>query len=392
MRITEVEPILLRGAEAYRATAGGEEATDNGDWQLLVRVGTDAGLTGWADVETLPAAALACIAGQGLSMQGFRTLRELVIGEDPLAPERAWDRMYVGSAYYGRRGVAMQCMSAIDNALWSIRSQALGVPVAALLGGRRRERVRAYASTLFRDTPEGMAEAARGYVARGFWAVKFGWGVFGEDSGRDRELVAAAREALGPDRELLVDPGWYPAGWRTPRAAGLRSRREAMTMCDWLAGYGVGWVEDFIHPERFEEYAAVRERSPVPVAAGEQLATAWEFERFIRMGCADVIQPDLSRCGGLTVGHAVMGMAEEAGIDLVPHSWLTHLLTGYSLQLISALPRARLVEFNVSQSALTRGITSQPFVLDEDGMIAIPDAPGAGVEVDEAFVRAHRVS
>ena len=103
-------------------------------------------------------------------------------------------------------------------------------------------------------------EAARGYVARGFRAVKFGWGVFGEDPGRDRELVAAAREALGPDRTLLVDPGWYPAGWNGPGP--LRSRREALALCEWLADYGVGWVEDFIHPERFEEYAAVRAAQP----------------------------------------------------------------------------------------------------------------------------------
>ncbi len=391
MRITEVEPILLRGSQSYGASPDAKEAVDNGDWQLLVRVATDDGLIGWADTETLPAAALACIAGQGMGSLGFRTLRDLLIGEDPLAPERVWDKLYVGSAYYGRRGVAMHCISAIDNALWSIRSQAFGVPIATLLGGRRRNRVRAYASTLFRDTPEGTRAAARGYVARGFRAVKFGWGVFGEDPGRDRELVAAAREGLGAGCDLLVDPGWYPAGWRGDAAAGLRSRRDALAMCAWLAEFGVGWVEDFIHPERFDEYAAIRAASPVPVAAGEQLSTVWEFERFIAMRCADVIQPDLSRCGGLSVARQVALMAEAAGLDLVPHSWLTHLLTGYSLQLIATLPRARFVEFNVSQSALTRSITTQPFALDDEGMIAIPDTPGAGVDVDLDFVRAHRV-
>lgn len=392
MRITEVEPILLRGTQAYGAPADGSEATDNGEWQLLIRIDTDEGLSGWADTETLPEAALACIAGQGMSTLGFRTLRDLLIGEDPLAPERVWDKLYVGSAYYGRRGVAIHCISAIDNALWSIRSQALGVPIATLLGGRRRDRVRAYASTLFRLTPEATREAARGYVARGFRAVKFGWGIFGEDPGRDRELVAAARDGLGPELELLVDPGWYPAGWRRAAPAGLRSRREAIAMCEWLAEYGVGWVEDFIHPERLDEYAAIRAQSPVPIAAGEQLATVWDFQRFIEMRCADVIQPDLSRCGGLSVAREVALVAEQAGLDLVPHSWLTHLLTGYSLQLIAALPRARLVEFNVSQSELTRGITTQPFALDADGMIAIPDAPGPGVTVDADFVRAHKVN
>ena len=163
-------------------------------------------------------------------------------------------------------------------------------------------------------------------------------------------------------------------------------------MCEWLADYKVGWVEDFIHPENFDEYAWVRANSPVPIAAGEQVATIWEFERFIRQGCVDVIQPDLSRCGGLTVAKRVAEIAHQHGIDLVPHSWLTHLLTGYSLQLIATLPRARFVEFNVSQSALTRGITTQPFRLESDGTVAIPDAVGIGVDVDEAFIRAHRVN
>src|SRR5215475_4649422 len=216
MKITAVEPILLRGSTEYRAAAGAEEATDNGDWQLLVRVATDEGLTGWADAETLAPAAVAIIAGQGMAILGFKTLGELLVGEDPREVERLWDKLYVGSAYYGRRGLAMQCISAIDNCLWSIRAQAAGVSLARLLGSRRRDSVVAYASTLFRETPEGMAEAARGYIAKGFRAVKFGWGVFGEDAGRDRELVAAAREVLGPDRDLLVDPGWYPAGWTKP--------------------------------------------------------------------------------------------------------------------------------------------------------------------------------
>lgn len=395
MRITEVEPILLRGAAHYGATVGGEEATDNGDWQLLVRVATDAGLTGWADAETLAPAAVAIISGQGMSIPGFQTLGGLLLGENPLDVQRLWDKLYVGSAYYGRRGIAMQCISALDNCLWSIRAQAAGMSLSRLLGGRRRERIPAYASTLFRDTPEGMAAAARGYVARGFRAVKFGWGVFGEDPGRDRELVAAAREALGPDRHLLVDPGWYPAGWRTPEqplAARLRTRREAETLCRWLADYDVGWVEDFIHPERFDEYAAIRRNSPTPVAAGEQVATVWDFERFIGEGCVDIVQPDLSRCGGISVAARVAEMAEHAGIDLVPHSWLTHLLTGYSLQLIATLPRARFVEFNVSQSALTAGIARASFTLDADGMVPIPDTPGIGVEVDLAFVAAHRVN
>ena len=391
MRITAVEPILLKGTETYHTGGGGDEAIDNGDWQLLVHVTTDEGLEGWADVETLAPPAVAIISGPGMSITGFKSLSELLIGENPLEVERLWDKLYVGSAYYGRRGIAVQCISAIDNCLWSIRAQAANVPLSTLLGGRRRDRITAYASTLFRATPEGMVKAAEDYIAKGFRAVKFGWGVFGEDPGRDRELVAAARQALGPDRALLVDPGWYPVGWSRPGP--MRSRREALAMCEWLAEYDVGWVEDFIHPEHFDEYAEVRAASPVPVAAGEQVATVWDFERFIGQGCVDIIQPDLSRCGGLTVAKRVAEMAEDAGIDLVPHSWLTHLLTGYSLQLIATLPRARFVEFNVSQSALTRGVVrGAPLQLEADGTVVIPDATGIGIDVDTDFIAAHRAN
>jgi L-rhamnonate dehydratase len=390
MRITQVEPILLRGSTTYCTQAGGGEATDNGDWQLLVRVATSEGLEGWADVETLAPAAVAIIGGISMSTRGFQTLGNLLIGEDPLDAEGLWDKLYVGSAYYGRRGVAMHCMSAIDNCLWSIRAQAAGQSLSRVLGGRRRDKILAYASTLFRSTPEGMAQAAQSYIDQGFKAVKFGWGVFGEDPGRDRELVAAARQTLGPDRHLLVDPGWYAASWT--KLGPMRNRLEALHLCDWLAEYDVGWVEDFIHPERFDEYAEVRARSPTPIAAGEQLSTIWEFERFINEGCVDVIQPDLSRCGGLTVAKRVAEMAERANIDFVPHSWLTHLLTGYSLQLIATLPRAKFVEFNVSQSPLTRGIATAPFKLDENGMIDIPDLTSMGVEIDREFIAAHRVS
>src|SRR5262245_2110229 len=390
MRITSVEPILLRGEQPYVATAGSAEAVDNGDWQLLVKVSTDEGLTGWSDVETLASAAVACINGPGMSVLGFRSLKDLLIGKDPLGIlERLWHDLYIGTSYYGRRGVAMHCISAIDNCLWSIRAQAAGVPLGQVLGGRGCERVTAYASTLFRETPEAMFAAARDYTLRGFRAVKFGWGVFGEDPGRDLELVAAAREALGPERELMVDPGWYGAGWKGPWQP--RSLDDNIRLCQSLAPYRVRWIEDFIHPELFDDYAAVRRESPAPLAAGEQYGTIWDFQRLISGGCVDVVQPDLTRCGGLTVALQIAQLADEAGIDLVPHSWLTDLLTAYSLHLIGTLKRPLFIEFNVAQSALTRGVCGGALSLNADGTVSIPRGVGLGVEVDEEFVAAHRV-
>jgi L-rhamnonate dehydratase len=398
MRITQVEPILLRGEQSYQATPSGAEAVDNGDWQLLVKVSTDAGLSGWSDVETMPAAALACINGPGLSILGFRCLKDLLVGEDPLGdPQALWDKLYIGTSYYGRRGVALHCISAIDNCLWSIRAQAAGVSLGELLqddrdrlAGSAAPAITAYASTLFRETPEAMFAAARGYVECGFRAVKFGWGVFGEDPARDVELVAAAREALGPDRQLMVDPGWYGAGWKGPWRP--RTREDNISLCQRLAPYDVRWIEDFIHPELFDDYAAVRQHSPAPLAAGEQYSTIWDFERLIRGGCVDVVQPDLTRCGGLTVARQIVRLAEAAGMDVVPHSWLTDLLTAYSLHLISTLRRPLFVEFNVAQSRLTRGVCGGALALNADGTVSIPRGIGLGVGVDEEFVSAHRAT
>jgi len=390
MRVTDVEPIMLRGEERYCAGAGSGEAVDNGDWQLLVKVTTDEGLVGWSDIETLASTAVACINGPGMGMLGFRSLKELLVGEDPLGdPQELWHRLYVGTCYYGRRGVALHCISAIDNCLWSIRAQAAGKSLGELIGGRRCERVTAYDSTLFRETPEAMFEAARGYVERGFRAVKFGWGVFGEEPARDIELVAAAREALGPERELMVDPGWYGAGWKGPMKA--RTLDDNVRLCQSLAPFRVRWIEDFIHPELFDDYATVRKSSPAPLAAGEQLGTIWDFERLIRGGCVDVVQPDLTRCGGLTVALQVARLAEEAGIDLVPHCWLTDLLTAYSLHLVGTLKRPQFVEFNVAQSSLTRGVCEGVLSLNADGTVTIPSGVGLGVEIEERFVEEHRV-
>lgn len=392
MKITRIEPVLLKGESSYSSHDSAAEVTDQGDWQMLVKVSTEEGLCGWSDVETFSPAAVPVIEGTSMGVVGFQSLHDILVGEDPCDVERLWDKMYIGSAYYGRRGLAMQCMSAVDNCLWSIRAQAANMPLCQLLGSKRRDQVTAYASTLFRDSPEANAQAARDYVAKGFHAIKFGWGVFGEDAGRDVETLAAVREALGPDKHLMVDPGWYGAGWKKRSPYELRSRAENIALCERIAPFNPGWVEDFVHPENLTEYAEIRALGIVPVAAGEQVATPWDFQRFIDLGCVDVVQPDLTRCGGLTVAKRVAQMAAAANIDLVPHSWLTDLLHANSLHLVATLPRARFLEFNTAQSSLTRGVCGGALSLNEDGTVTVPDAPGLGVTVDEEFIAAHRVN
>lgn len=154
MRITDVECILLRGDETYGTRSSETDATDQGDWLALIRVETDEGLVGWSEVETLTTAAPSIVQGVSMGPPGFHTLRDILVGEDPEDTERLWNKMFVGTAYYGRRGIALHCMSAVDNCLWSIKAQAAAAPLSELLGGRRRGALPAYASSLFGDDPE----------------------------------------------------------------------------------------------------------------------------------------------------------------------------------------------------------------------------------------------
>src|SRR5437588_6003919 len=210
MKISTVELFVLKSPGLYNNAAGAEEPLGP-TYMGIVKVTTDAGICGYSDMETCAGVAKACVDAprwsQEEGMECFDGLASLVTGENPLEFERLWYRMYRGSIYYGRRGVAIQAISAIDIALWDICGKFYGQPVCVLLGAKWRDKVRAYGSTLFRSTPEAMREAVKHYKGEGFTAVKFGWGVFGRDASLDVRLVEAARAELGDKLDLLVDTG-----------------------------------------------------------------------------------------------------------------------------------------------------------------------------------------
>jgi L-alanine-DL-glutamate epimerase-like enolase superfamily enzyme len=387
MKITEVTPVVLRGDETYGANAGAGEATDQGDLLLLVRVATDEGLVGWSDVETLGPVAARILSGRGMGALGFRTIAEELHGRDPLDVEQIWTQLYIATAYYGRRGVAMHCISAVDNCLWSIRAQASGVDLASELGGRRRDRLPAYASTLFRHTPEQNAIAARRYVEAGFRGIKFGWGGFGVDWARDQENLAAITSAMGAGTTLMIDPGWYV---EEEGRARYRNRQQTVRMLELLDEIRPYWIEDFVHPEQLGTYRTLKAEFPgLRFAAGEQQATPWDFARLVDEAEIDILQPDLTRCGGLSVATEVA--RSFPGTEIVTHSWLTDLLHANSLHFLATLPAATWIEFNVAQSVLTRGVVRDHLRLAADGTVAVPTGVGIGVEVDEEFIRARQI-
>jgi L-alanine-DL-glutamate epimerase-like enolase superfamily enzyme len=314
-------------------------------------------------------------------MECFDGLASLILGENPLEVERLWYKMYRGSIYYGRRGAAIQAISAIDIALWDIMGKFYGQPIHILLGGKWRDRVRAYASTLFRPTPEAMRAAAGVYLDQGFTAIKFGWGVFGKDAALDVRLVEAAREALGESRDLLVDTGWFVE----------RTAKQAIQVIRSIEPFRPFFVEEILHPEDYDGYRRVAEAVATPIACGEQEATEWGFRELIERARVDIVQPDLTRCGGFTVARKIVHMAERANVLVIRHSWSSDLLTAASLHLNAYQRRAVFVEFNTSQGPLSRAMVKEPLKL-VDGHLNVPEGPGLGVEVDEETIQKYRLA
>ena len=383
MKINNVEAFVLKAPGLYRNPDNAEEPPGP-TYMGMVKVSTDEGICGYSDMETAAPVAKAAIEAPKWSEGGtayFNGLASIIVGENPLEVERLWYKMYRGSIYYGRRGAAMQAISAIDIALWDIAGKFYGQPVHILLGGKWRGEVRAYASTLFRPSPPAMAEAAERYVAQGFSAVKFGWGVFGEDARQDLALVEAARIALGDTRDLLIDTGWFVE--RTPK--------EAIQLVRSLEPYKPYFIEELLHPEDYDGYRQLAESVDTRIACGEQEATEWGFRELIERGRVDVLQPDLTRCGGFTAARKIVHMAEMANRLVIPHSWSSDLLTAATLHLIAFQRRATFVEFNASQGPLSRELVTNPLRLS-GGCLRIPDGPGLGVDVNEEIIQRYRIA
>jgi len=384
MKITAVELFVLKAPGLYNNPEGSEEPAGP-TYMGIVKVSTDAGLCGYSDMETCASVAKACVDAprwsQEEGMECFDGLASLLVGQNPLEVERLWYRMYRGSIYYGRRGVAIQAISAIDIALWDIMGKEYGQPVCVLLGAKWRDRVRAYGSTLFRPTPEAMREAVKHYKGEGFTAVKFGWGVFGRDASLDVRLVEAARAELGDKRDLLVDPGWFVE--RTPK--------EVIQLVRSLEPFRPYFVEDLLHPEDYDGYRRLSEAVDTRIACGEQEATEYGFRTLIERGRVDVVQPDLTRCGGFTVARKIAHMADMANVLVIPHSWSSDLLTSASLHYCAFLRRAPFVEFSTSQGVLSRSLVRDPLRMT-DGHLRVPEGPGLGVEVNERVIEQYRVA
>ncbi len=371
MKITAVRTHALMGRSH---DSGWETAFDPGqNIHTLVEVTTDAGLTGWGSAYTTKALADAAL----------QFMRPHLIGEHALEPERVCEKLHQTTFWHGRGGTLAHAISGVDIALWDLLGQATGQPISRLLGGCYRDRIKPYGSILF-EPPEKLRATLQGVVARGFKAVKLGWGSFGRVSrAHDELLVQTAREAVGPGVELMVDAGaseqFWPHGYKW-----------ALETARMLAAYDITWFEEALPPDNLDDFAKLREHSPVPISTGEVLTRRQSFQPWVERRAADILQPDCTKVGGLSEMKKIAWMAHDHGIQLIPHGWNTAIGLAADLHLAAAMPVARYVEY-MTPSFYIEDIVKTPFQLDADGLLLIPTKPGLGLDLDvEAIQRLGR--
>ena len=250
-----------------------------------------------------------------------------------------------------------------------------------LLGGRYRERVRPYASVLMRE-PRALAEQLSGIRGQGFRAFKIGWGPFGRHSfAMDEAIVRAAREAVGPESFLMVDAGASDAFW--PQDFKWAARTARM-----LAAYDVHWFEEPLDPDNLHDYVLLRNTSAVPIAGGEVLTRRQSFAPWLQQRAFDIVQPDVTKVGGISEERRIAWMAEENGVRFIPHGWNTALGLAADLHLASASRKTDMVEYLMG-SPFIDDLVAAPWKLDAEGMLAIPDGAGLGVELNMDAVEKH---
>ncbi len=341
----------------------------------FVRIDTDTGISGWGEPIVEGRAHTVAAAVEELS--------DYLIGKDPRHIEDHWNVLYRGGFYRGGP-ILMSALAGIDQALWDIHGKALGVPAHTLLGGPVRERIRVY-SWIGGDRPADTARAAAEAVARGFTAVKMNATeeVQFVDSHakvtRVLENVQAVRDAVGNDVGLAVD---FHGRVHKPMAKVLM--RE-------LAPFNLMFIEEPVLSEHLEAIPELAALSPAPIALGERLYSRFDFKRVLQTGGVDILQPDPSHSGGITETRKIAAMAEAYDVALALHCPLGPIALAANLQLDAVCYNAFIQEqslgihYNASNDLLDYLVDRTPFQY-QDGFVSIPDGPGLGIEINQAYV------
>jgi D-galactarolactone cycloisomerase len=337
---------------------------------VVVKVTTESGLVGYGEAHHGR-------AHSAIALLVNTTLRQLVQGQDAADVVGVWQRIYSKQlASHGMGAACAMAMSGIDMALWDIRGKATGWPLYRLLGGVSRP-VPAYAGgvALGYQEPDRLLDEVRPHVEAGYRAVKLR---IGDTVARDLARVEHVRRGLGDGIELLTDAN---------TAYTLEDARRALPG---LAALGVRWLEEPFPLQDYRSYRRARDFGGVPLAAGENHYTRYEFARLVEDGAIDILQPDLSKTGGITEALRIAALGSAWKLPIHPHTCMTGLNMAASIHFLCAIDNGGYFEADVSKNNLFRDrLTPTPYRVGSDGCVRPLEAPGLGVEVDEAFIRAH---
>jgi len=388
MKITDVVSHILMIPDVHEGDA--DSAQDN----LVVEIHTDEGIVGIGESDTNPWGAKALIDSPSTHNMGMG-LKDILVGQDPLNIEALWDLMYVRTMHFGRRGLGVSTIGALDMALWDLKGKALGQPCWMLLGGARQSSIPPYASLqpqggelqTYTDSLVDWVQTAKDF---GFKAVKlevtltgpYAHGGLDAPEEKTVDVVEAVRAAAGPDLMILVDVQYA-----------FQNARQALRTLKHLEPLDLYFVETPLSIDDLDGYAYLHDNLDIRIAAGEWQTGRFEFIDLMDRGKVDVAQPDVGRVGGLTEARRVCHLAEDRGRIIVPHCWKTGIGIAASVHMAVNTSNCALVEFLPSE--LCHSIMRKELVTDElrmeNGVIPAPTKPGLGIELNRAVLERLKV-
>lgn len=375
MKIVDIEVMELR-------VPGWTGDTFDGSYDnCLVLVHTDQGISGIAEVDSVPAVIRAIVDARRSHTHAMG-LKEILVGSDPSDVEGLWDRMYDLTSYYGRRGAVIHAISAVDIALWDLRGKVLGKSLGALLGKRQRDRVLAYGTVYpLGDTPDDVRRNIDRGLKLGLKAIKIVADPFWRDDlDKTAALVRTTREHVGPDIRLMVDA-----------ATAWAKAEEGLPLMPIFKEHDFFWVEAPLPIDDLDGHARFQGFG-VPIGGGDLgLTTRFEYEEAFVRGKIDIAQPDVTMAGGITELMRISALAKRLGRRVVTHGYKSNITIAANLGFLSQHWMDEPCEYSTSQSPLRWELTREAFPIGPDGRIAVPDAPGLGVSLDPATVEKYRI-
>ena len=375
MKIIDIEVIELR-------VPGWTGETFDGSYDnCLVLVHTDEGMTGIAEVDSVPAV-IRAIVDAPRSHTHAMGLKQVLLGQDPSDVEGLWDRMYDLTSYYGRRGVVIHAISAVDIALWDLRGKMQGKSLGRLLGAPQRDRVLAYGTVYpLGETPDEVRKTIDRGLKLGLKAIKIVADPFWRDDlAKTESLIRAARAHVGPDIRLMVD------------AATAWSRaEEGLPLMPIFKDNDFHWVEAPLPIDDLDGHARFQGFG-IPIGGGDLgLTTRYEYEEAFVRGKIDIAQPDVTMAGGITELMRIAGLARKLGRRVVTHGYKSNITIAANLAFLSQHWMDEPCEYSTSQSPLRWELTRETFPIGPDGRIAVPDRPGLGVSLNPETVAKYRI-